>query len=427
MVSIKQQRNYRLTQCCVLQQRCDIIRKLLHIVCYFPFILVFSPMLLYLYRSYLNVGSESLLALQYQQASNGALSPPLRQTATGTELNARTKTETTPRRKTEDYTNVPAYVVSLIKCRGDGTVGFLDAAAVLRHSVHRNSLHHPGSNGTYSYKMYAIVHEDCARHAPVLESVGYRTIVRGTPIDRREIKNEFYRKSVEGELCCGSAEFIKMYAYTLTEHPVVVHFDLDKIVVKPMDDLFDAIIYDYDSPKGVAARKNIDVEWPEDTLPQKIDAFFTRDYTLSWPWKKIAGVQGGLLVVRPNEEYFQRYMDIILMGNYTAGNDNTCGWDGLGYGGWIGAKAFQGVVAYFYGHVVPGTAVELDVCKWNQVAADVIWRGPRGKLRISCRSIARSLALARGVDVRGHRLTIKPRIVPSPHTTTNDIGHRERR
>lgn len=38
--------------------------------------------------------------------------------------------------------------------------------------------------------------------------------------------------------------------------------------------------------------------------------------------------------------------------------------------------AYQGVLAYFYDQVYPGISVELDVCRWNQVVADVIWRGP---------------------------------------------------
>ena len=38
--------------------------------------------------------------------------------------------------------------------------------------------------------------------------------------------------------------------------------------------------------------------------------------------------------------------------------------------------AYQGVLAYFYDQVHPGHSVELDVCRWNQVVADVIWRGP---------------------------------------------------
>jgi len=39
--------------------------------------------------------------------------------------------------------------------------------------------------------------------------------------------------------------------------------------------------------------------------------------------------------------------------------------------------AYQGVLAYFYDQIHPGHAVELDVCRYNQVVADVIWRGPQ--------------------------------------------------
>jgi len=40
--------------------------------------------------------------------------------------------------------------------------------------------------------------------------------------------------------------------------------------------------------------------------------------------------------------------------------------------------AYQGILAYFYDQLHPKSSVELDVCRWNQVIADVIWRGPNG-------------------------------------------------
>ena len=42
----------------------------------------------------------------------------------------------------------------------------------------------------------------------------------------------------------------------------------------------------------------------------------------------------------------------------------------------LGAMAYQGVLAYYYDQINPGVSVELDVCRWNQVVADVLWRGP---------------------------------------------------
>ena len=41
--------------------------------------------------------------------------------------------------------------------------------------------------------------------------------------------------------------------------------------------------------------------------------------------------------------------------------------------------AYQGAVAYFYDYYRPNTAVELNACRWNQVVADVRWRGPERK------------------------------------------------
>ncbi len=101
-----------------------------------------------------------------------------------------------------------AHVVSLIKCsRQERVTGFLDAAAVLRHSIHKNSIH--SGTSKYSYKMYAIVHEDCKEHAHSLDSLGYHALVKPSPIKVEEIADGYLKGHVEMENCCGSAEFIK--------------------------------------------------------------------------------------------------------------------------------------------------------------------------------------------------------------------------
>ena len=55
------------------------------------------------------------------------------------------------------------------------------------------------------------------------------------------------------------------------------------------------------------------------------------------------------------------------------------GWAGLGFGGFLGAMAYQGVTAYYYDQLRQNTTVELNVCRWNQVVADMIWHGPEWK------------------------------------------------
>lgn len=267
-----------------------------------------------------------------------------------------------------------AHVVSLIKCSKSVT-GFLDAAAVFRHSIHQQSF--VTGKSKYAYQMYAIVHEQCRDHSTILERLGYTVLVKPSPVQVQEIQGTWYRNHVEGENCCGSAEFIKLYAYELITHDIVVHWDMDVAVLAPMDDLFDAMIFSKDSPEGQAARLRLERQHPNEDLPDRIDAYFTRDITSAQPWEKHQGVQGGFLVARPSLEVLKLYIDFIKLGNFTGGRGDGSGWNGMGYGGFQGAMAYQGAVAFFYDHFRPNTAVELAVCRWNQVVADVIWRGPQ--------------------------------------------------
>jgi len=253
-----------------------------------------------------------------------------------------------------------AHAISLITCKNPTKVkGFLDALVILRHSIHQNSIHADPSfwknqNQThhvskYSYQMYAIVHQQgCAQDNPempdLLQRLGYIPIIVSTPVPLHTIVNDWYRNHVESENCCGSKEFIKLYAYTLTHHPIVVHWDLDVAVLQPMDDLFDAMLYPHDSPQGQAARARLQLERPSQQrrLPERIDAFLTRDITSAQPWETVQAVQGGFVVARPNVTHFEMYQDLIVQGNYTPGRGPGSGWGGMGYGGFQGAMAYQG-------------------------------------------------------------------------------------
>mmetsp|Transcript_12208 Transcript_12208/g.18339 ORF Transcript_12208/g.18339 Transcript_12208/m.18339 type:complete len:516 (+) Transcript_12208:50-1597(+) len=297
---------------------------------------------------------------------------------------------------------VIAHAISLIKCGKKSSVtGFIDAAAVLRHSIHKNSIHYKDNNNIkqskkqssrYSYQMYAIVHTSCEEHAKSLERLGYQILVKDHPVKKEDIKGEWLRNHIEGENCCGSAEFIKLYAYHLTDHPIVVHWDMDVAILQPLDDLYDAMLYPATHPRGKAARGKIERQHPEDEWPETVNAFLTRDITSAKPWEKITAVQGGFLVARPDKRVFDEYIEFIKEGNYEKGRGDGSGWSGLGYGGFQGAMAYQGAVAFYYDQLAPNTAVELNVCRWNQVAADVIWRGPERKdeHHLQCRDYPRA-------------------------------------
>jgi hypothetical protein len=140
---------------------------------------------------------------------------------------------------------VVAYAVSFIKC-GDfqtQSADLTDASLILRHSIHQISSRNPLSGSRYDYKMYAIVHKKAVDCFKTLNETGFEVIVVDSPVQQSEIKGEHLRKYIHREWCCGSDEFIKLYAYSLLPHDIIVHVDIDFAFYKPMDNLFDALRY----------------------------------------------------------------------------------------------------------------------------------------------------------------------------------------
>jgi Glycosyl transferase family 8. len=273
------------------------------------------------------------------------------------------------------YSDAPtiAYAVSLTSC--EETPSLIDGAAVLLHSIHMSSIRNPLSSSKYDYRMYAIVHNSATACRPILEKIGYTVQQVDVPVPVADIQGDFLRENVPQNGCCGELEFIKLWAYTLVEHPFVVHLDLDTVVLKPMDELFDAAIRG--DTRHVSA-----VMWPQEhhllgsgieeeeekeggTHQEKpIHAFFTRDYNMRSAGKKPVGVQGGFLVIRPSMQVFEEFQDIIRKGDYRQGG----GWGGKGYGPFYGSMTFQGIIPYYYDELHPGTAIELNRCVYNQMA-----------------------------------------------------------
>jgi hypothetical protein len=78
--------------------------------------------------------------------------------------------------------------------------------------------------------------------------------------------------------------------------------------------------------------------------------------------------------VRPDPTVLTELTEIVKEGNYTEGFGRNNGWGGLGYGGFVGAMAMQGLMAYYYDHVRPQTSVELNQCRYNWMGMDVLYR-----------------------------------------------------
>jgi hypothetical protein len=181
------------------------------------------------------------------------------------------------------------FAVTITGCGADSIT---EGAAVLKHSIHLASVH-GDLGGRYDYKMYAIYHPDGETCATPLKDLGYELIRRETPVAVKDIEGDFLRRNVEKNGCCGEKELVKLEAYTLVQHPVVVHLDLDVLILKPLDALFDWMLVDQEDLKAEYDTEDVPIMWPELEKPTKVNAYFTRDCKWSpprrrWPVKKIS-------------------------------------------------------------------------------------------------------------------------------------------
>jgi hypothetical protein len=252
----------------------------------------------------------------------------------------------------DSSTATVAYAVSVTGCGSDPIT---EGGAVLRHSIHRAS-----SRGTlggrYDYALFAIYHPEAEACSLPLADLGFTLLRRDTPVSVDEIQGHYLRNKIQSNGCCGEKELIKLEAYTLTNYPVVVHLDLDVVVLKPLDNLFDAMLALSKPDKSI-------FEWPDEPVPDKINAFFTLDYNMVKPHIQNKPVQGGFLVLRPDVAVYEEFREIVREGDFR----EKGGWGGK-VGPFYGSMTFQGIIPYYYNVLHPGQAVELNRCLYNQMA-----------------------------------------------------------
>ena len=122
-----------------------------------------------------------------------------------------------------------AYAITVTK---DGS--FLDGALVLGHSAKKV---HDGSRGfisKYDADLVAFVAPSVVKARPILEAYGWRVLEKPLPVEIADIENNVYADKMKNSGCCGADEFLKLWAYTLTEYHRVVHLDMDSIVFQNM-------------------------------------------------------------------------------------------------------------------------------------------------------------------------------------------------
>lgn len=263
-----------------------------------------------------------------------------------------------------------AHAISLTSCpigTNTSTAAALDGAAILAHSIHRvRQGQVPPSR--YDYTLYAFVHPEAVACQHHLSLLGYQVLVRDTPFLPSEIHSIRFRHLVDEQGCCGRREFLKLWAYTLEDHDIVVHTDADVLFFQPLDGLFDAML-GLDSDMPVPFQHATNATNSSTTPARRIDFAYTRDYLQASrfhtdPTKY--GVQGGFYAVRPNRTVFEQMISILREGQYSSDK----GWAYQGYGGFWGAAQIQGFLSYFYGEVQPQYAVEMDRCRINTMITD---------------------------------------------------------
>jgi hypothetical protein len=236
------------------------------------------------------------------------------------------------KKQNTNATATVAYVVTITGCdTHEGQVDqfmSVDGAAVLAYSIHQNSVHGP-KGGRYDYHLYAFHHPDASSCAKPLEQLGYIVQERDTPVAIAEIRNLQFQQHIQKWGCCGEKELIKFEAFTLMQYPIVVLLDLDTLILKPLDRLFDFLLDTKQLPepddlmyvhKPAAFGRNTNV-----TIPSHLDMLFTIDYATVDADMDIKPVQGGFNILRPNVTVRNEILDIVREGDYRF--DNT-GWGG---------------------------------------------------------------------------------------------------
>lgn len=228
-----------------------------------------------------------------------------------------------------------AYAVTITK-----DSSFIDGALVLGYAARKYHSASKGFPSLYDVDLVAFAAPPVVTSIPILEKYGWRVLKRPLPVQLDEIENKDYVERMRNSGCCGADEFLKLWAYTLTEYHRVIHLDMDSIVFKNMDELY-----------------RIDKE-----------LLFTGDYNMKGG-SKVVPVQGGFLVVKPSLDTFEEFRSIIRKGNHYAGS----GWEGSHIGNFWGGQTIQGIMPFFYSVKHPDRAHELNRCVYNCMVDNPYW------------------------------------------------------
>lgn len=295
--------------------------------------------------------------------------------------NATSKFLTSSKQQAHDSPNtVVAYAISITDCPINNSHTVLDGAAVLGRSIHKQSIR-ASNHSFYDYALYAFVHEDAKACIAPLQELGYSVRVVPLPFAEDAISSSLLY-AMEQKGCCGSKEFLKLNVWNLTNHNIAVHLDTDTLLVQPMDDLFNQILGIH---RPLPYHHLASDQPAHNKTKVSFDILFTRDYHQQSKWSrnpKHYGVQGGFLVVRPNQTFLEEIIHQLSHEEF----HSVKGWSKLGYSGYWGASQIQGYLSYLIGEYYSHRALELNRCLYNSMINDDPYFVLKGTNKTLCRT-----------------------------------------
>ncbi|CAM9249820.1 unnamed protein product, partial [Phaeothamnion confervicola] len=238
-----------------------------------------------------------------------------------------------------------AYAVTVT--RDDAAGPYLDGAAVLAQSIDEVC---GAPTARYSCDLVAFVTLEVIAARPALAALGFRVLERPLPVPLVEVRDAATRAKLEKGGCCGAAELLKLYSYTLTEYAWVVHLDTDVLLLSSLDDLIFR-----EGSGGENGGKN---------GSSGVSLLYTVDVNMWNPKFPVKPVQGGFLVVRPDPTVFAGLQDVLRTVRYEGGT----GWGGTHVGLHWGGINVQGILPYYYSQQAPDAWRDLDRCVYNSMA-----------------------------------------------------------
>jgi hypothetical protein len=127
-----------------------------------------------------------------------------------------------------------------------------------------------------------------------------------------------------------------------------------------MDNIIDFIL----RPESFRhSNAHLPLMWPEKPIPDDIQLLFTKDYNMVGPKRPDKPFQGGFFVLKPSMDVYDEFVKIVKEGDYHVQG----GW-GKKVGPFYGGMTIQGLLPYFYEHLHPEHAVELNRCVYNNMS-----------------------------------------------------------